>query len=283
VSSDVGDAARQVAHSSGLRQLARVGFAGYGLLHLVVAWLALQLAWGPRGPGGGAGGNRSADSSGALSTLARTTPGAVLIWLLVVGLAGLAVWQAVEVLRHRSSLPEPGRERRTALVQLAKTGATAVLYGYLAVSAARTALGSAQGRAQEQQTVRGVLGWPGGQALVVAVGAVVVGIGVYLVRKGWRGDYREEVDLRSTPDGLRTLADRASQAGFVLKGVALVLVGVVVAWAALAFDPARATGLDGALRVVADTAAGPWVLTGIAAGLAAFAVYCGVRAVRPVG
>jgi hypothetical protein len=106
---------------------------------------------------------------------------------------------------------------------------------------------------------------------------------VYLVRKGWRRDYRDELDLRCVPQSLRSAADRASQVGFVLKGVALVLVGVVVAWAALTFDPQRATGMDGALRTVAGTAAGPWVLTAIAAGLAAFAVYCGVRAARPVG
>jgi hypothetical protein len=279
---DVGRAARSVAHSDGLRNLARVGFAGYGLLHLLVAWLALQLAWGLRGPGGGTDG-RTTDQAGALATLTRSPGGQVLVWLLVAGLAGLCLWQAVEVLRHHGHLPPPGRERRDALVQLAKTVSTAVLYGYLAVAATRTALGSGKDRSQEQQTVRGVLGWPGGQLLVVAVGAVVVVIGGYLVQKGWRHGYRDELDLRRLPRSLRSAADRASQVGFVLKGVALVLVGVVVAWAALTFDPQRATGMDGALRTVAGTAAGPWVLTAIAAGLAAFAVYCGVRAVRPVG
>jgi len=62
-----------------------------------------------------------------------------------------------------------------------------------------------------------------------------------------------------------------------------VLVGAVVAWAAATFDPQRATGLDGALRAVADGPCGPWVLTVIAGCLAAFAVYCGARARHPVG
>jgi hypothetical protein len=79
------------------------------------------------------------------------------------------------------------------------------------------------------------------------------------------------------------VAHRASQAGFVLKGVALVLVGAVVAWAAATFDPARATGLDGALRAVAAEPHGAWVLTVVAVGLAAFAVYCLARARHPVG
>jgi hypothetical protein len=68
-----------------------------------------------------------------------------------------------------------------------------------------------------------------------------------------------------------------------MKGVALVLVGVVVAWAAVTFDPKQADGLDGALRAVAGAPFGQWLLTVIAAGLAAYAVYCLVRARHPVG
>jgi hypothetical protein len=71
--------------------------------------------------------------------------------------------------------------------------------------------------------------------------------------------------------------------GFVLKGVALVLVGGVVAWAAATFDAARATGLDGALRTVAAEPYGQWMLTAIATGLASFCVYCLARARHPVG
>ncbi|WP_166503559.1 hypothetical protein [Modestobacter italicus] len=43
-----GQAAHQAAHdaarSSTLRRLAAVGLAGYGVVHLLVAWLAFQLA-----------------------------------------------------------------------------------------------------------------------------------------------------------------------------------------------------------------------------------------------
>jgi hypothetical protein len=82
---------------------------------------------------------------------------------------------------------------------------------------------------------------------------------------------------------LRTLTHRASQAAFVLEGVAFVLLGAVVAGAAATFDPARATGLDGALRAVAAEPHGAWVLVVVAVGLAAFSVYCPARARHPVG
>ena len=53
--------------------------------------------------------------------------------------------------------------------------------------------------------------------------------------------------------------------------------------AAATFDPARATGLDGALRAVAAEPHGAWVLVVVAVGLAAFSVYCLARARHPVG
>ena len=274
--------AHRAAHSTALRAVARVGLVGYALLHLLVAWLALQLAWqaGRSQPPDRAA---AVDQGGAMALVADSPVGPLLLWLLTAGLAGLCVWQAVEVLRHHRRLPAPGPGRRRAVVQAVKTVGTALAYGFLAVSAARVALGRGSDPAADTRAVRGVLAWPGGQALVVAVGVVVVVIGAYHVRKGLRSDFLDEIDLSTVSPALCTVAHRASQAGFVLKGVAFVLVGAVVGWAAVVFDPARATGLDGVLRVVAAEPHGGWVLTVVAVGLAAFAVYCLVRARHPVG
>jgi hypothetical protein len=273
-------AAQRAAHSRSLRRLAQVGLAGYGLLHLLVAWLALELAWGPTSAREA---GSTTDQAGALQVLHRSPAGGALLWLLAVGLAGLALWQAVEVVRHHVRLPAPGAQRRKALGQLVKTVGTALLYGFLAVSAVRAALGDGQRRSDEEQTVRGVLGWPGGQVLVVAVGVVVVGIGVYMIRKGLRSDFTGEIDLDAVVPPLRGVTHRCIQVGFALKGVALALVGTVVAGAAVMFDPASATGLDGALRAVAAEPYGQWVLTVVAAGLASFTAYCAVRARHPMG
>jgi hypothetical protein len=277
-----GSLAHRAAHSTALRTAARVGLVSYALLHLLVAWLAVQLAW-RAGRSRPADRGAAVDQSGAMALLADSPVGPLLLWLLAAGLAGLCLWQAVEVLRHHRRLPAPGPDRRRAVVQLGKTLGTAVVYGSLAVSATRVALGSAGRPGEDTRAVRGVLAWPGGQLLVVVVGLVVVAIGVYQVRKGLRSDFLDEIDLATVSPALCTLTHRASQAGFVLKGVAFVLVGAVVAWAAATFDPARATGLDGALRAVAAEPHGAWVLVVVAVGLAAFSVYCLARARHPVG
>jgi hypothetical protein len=274
------DGAQAAARSGHLRRLAAAGLLGYAAIHLLVGWLAWSLAWQQGSPS--RTGDRAADSSGALGLVADSPVGAALLWALAVGLAGLCVWQAVEVLRHHRHLPPPGR-RRQALVQLVKTVGTACLYGYLAVSAARTALGDRSGSGEGERTVSGVLGWPGGELVVTAVAVVVGVIGVYLAQKGARSQFVDEIALDRFSPSVRTAVLRLSQVGFVLKGIALVLVGVVVGWAALTSRPERGDGLDDTLRIIAQEPFGRWLLTVIAGGLAAFAVYCLARARHPVG
>src|SRR6478735_2046890 len=71
--------AERVGDSALLEGLARVGLVAYGVVHLLIGWLALQIAWG--GTSGA-----SADSSGALSTVAEQPFGKILLWLVAVGM-----------------------------------------------------------------------------------------------------------------------------------------------------------------------------------------------------
>ena len=89
--SGTASSADRAGNIDALENLARVGLIAYGIVHLLIAWLALQLAWG--------GGGGSADQSGALSTLAESPVGGPLLWVLGIGLFALALWQAAEVLR----------------------------------------------------------------------------------------------------------------------------------------------------------------------------------------
>src|SRR3954453_12590830 len=90
----------RAGNSDGLENLARVGLIAYGVVHLLIAWLALQLAW--------AGGGQSADQSGSLARLAEQPCGKPLLWVLALGLVALALWQLAEVLRQRAGLKGSG-------------------------------------------------------------------------------------------------------------------------------------------------------------------------------
>jgi hypothetical protein len=266
-------AAGRAGDSDALEHLARIGLVAYGVVHLLLAWLALQLAWG-------GGGGESADQAGALATLAEQPLGRPLLWLLAVGLIALAAWQAAEVLRWRGRLSSSGDARKKAVEKIVKAVAKAVLYAALAVLAIRIATGSGGGGGGQQQAA-GVFGWPAGRWLVGLIGLVVIGVGVYLVHKGVSKRFLEEVDLSSAPPQARQLVTRLGQVGFPAKGVALGVVGGLLVYAAITFDPARATGLDGALHTILSAPFGQALLTLVAIGIAAFGAYCLVRARYP--
>jgi hypothetical protein len=268
-------AAREAGESDALEHLARVGLIAYGVVHLLVAWLAVQLAWF-----GGSG--QSADQSGAMSTLEESPVGKPLLWIIAVGLIALAVWQAAEVLRWRSGWSGSGKTRTKALRKSGNALVKAAIYIALAVLAIRFATGSGQSSSQQQQeTTAGVLGWPGGQFLVGAAGLVLVGSGVWHIRKGLTKKFLKQIDTSEASASALRLVTRLGQVGFPGKGIALALVGGLLCYAAITFDPSKAQGLDGALRTVLELPFGKILLTLVAVGIAAFGAFLFVRARYP--
>jgi hypothetical protein len=267
-------AARQAGESDGLEQLARVGLIAYGVVHLLVAWLALQLAWG--------GGGESADQSGAMRTLAESPVGTPLLWLVAVGLIALAVWQAAELLRWRRGWSASGKARTKAIRKSGNALIKAIIYVTLAVLAIRFATGSGKSSSQSQQeTTAGVFAWPAGQWLVGAFGLVLIGAGAWHIRKGLNKHFMKQIDTsKASPSAVR-LVTRLGQVGFPGKGIALAGVGALLIWAAVTFDPSKARGLDGVMHEILGLPFGQILLTLVALGIAAFGAFCFVRARYP--
>jgi hypothetical protein len=268
------DTADRAGQSDGLEHLARIGLIAYGVVHMLVAWLALQLAWG--------GGGQSADQSGAMATMARQPFGKPLLWLIALGLLALAVWQAAEALRWRSAISGGGKQKKKAVQKIAKSIGKAVIYAALAVTAITFALGSGKSSSQQQQErTAGVFSWPGGRWLVAIAGLCLIGSGVYHVYKGLKKKFLKQIDLSEAPPKATRVITRLGQVGFPAKGVALALVGGLLVYAAVTFDPSKARGLDGAMHTILDAPFGQWLLTLVALGIVAFGAFLFARARYP--
>lgn len=259
---DACDKAEKAADSPALAAAARAGLVGYGLVHLLIGWTALRLAWGERG-------GAAADSSGALRTLASGTVGLVSLGLIALGLVALALWQAGESMWGYHDRQGIKRTRK----RISSAG-KAVVYLGLGISAGKFAAGdqSSSSATQEQRT-SGVLSWSGGQTLVVAAGLIIIGIGISHVVKGIRGRFRDELDAVEMSGQARRRAVVLGQVGYIAKGIALGLVGGLIGYAAWTFDPHKSRGLDGALRTILDEPFGQALLTAMGVGFMAFGVF----------
>ncbi len=271
--------ARQAADSTALQAVARVGLVAYGVVHALIAWLALQLAWA-----GGA--SDSASKTGALMKLAGQPGGRPLLWLLTVGLAALALWQAGELLHHVDGLTggeRSGDDRTDAVRSFVGAGARVVVYAALTVTAGKVALGSGtqSSSSTQQQGTSGVLGLPGGR-IIVGIGAlVVIGVGIYQIVNAVKRDFLDEVDLATASSQARTLTERLGTVGGAVKGFALAVVGGLFGWAAITFDPSKARGLSGAMQTILSAPFGRILLTLVALGFLAYGGYCFLRARFP--
>jgi hypothetical protein len=267
--------AREVTDHPVLEHLARVGLVAYGVLHLLIGWLAFQVAWSSRPT------NEDADQTGALQTIADTPGGQVLLWVIGLGLLALALWQAGEVLRWWTGLLHPERRLRAAVV-CAKCAAKAVVYAVFGATALLFAVGAEYDATNRFRDLTDeTLEIPGGSALVIAVGVGVLAVGLYVLVRGVTGGFMKDIDLDAAPDRWEPLIERIGSVGYVAKGIAFALSGGLLVYAASTEDLSTATGLDGAMNAIVALPTGRWLLTAVAAGFAAFGVYALARARYP--
>src|SRR5215218_2741910 len=126
--------ADRATDSDAFEYTARAGFAVSGVLHLLVGYIVLRLAFG-------SGGN--ADQSGALATLARQTGGAVILWVAAIGLVALGLWRVAEAIVGSKPGEGSGSHRDdTPAWKRAKSIGLAIVNFAIALSAARFAMGT---------------------------------------------------------------------------------------------------------------------------------------------
>lgn len=258
------EAAEDVAESRGFTLAARVGFAGSGVMHLVIGLIALNIATG----GGG-----EADRSGAVRQVSARPLGDALVWLCFLGCAALTVFLVVQSL----SVPRRPKPRQRLKQRLSYLGRAAA-FGAIGGSFASVALGGSSGGSGTTQSLSArVLSYPGGALLLGAVGVGIMIAGGYFVWRGVSRGFRKTL-WGLPPQPAAALVLGVGLVGYVAKGVALGVLGVLCVQAGLQRDPQESRGLDGALKTLAHQSYGAWLLGAVAVGLMCYGAFLAARA-----
>jgi Domain of Unknown Function (DUF1206) len=253
--------ATRAADSVWMARLGRLGLGGRGVLYVLLAYLAVRVAFGQP--------NSRTDRQGALHTVARQPFGHVLLAALAVGFGAYAVWQLTMAALGGSA--RAGSDKKGKRVIALVNG---VLYGFFCASTVALAAGSsgsAGGDKAEADLTSKVMQHSFGRILVGAVGSAVIVAGAVLAWRALSG--KREVELQPISPSVRQGVEALAKVGRTARAAIIAAAGVFVVQAALAFDPNRAKGLDGVLKSFAHTPIGPWLLVLIAGGVLAFGVY----------
>jgi hypothetical protein len=248
-------------HTDWFDHLIRFGLVAFGVVHLLLAWLALQLAFGDH--------SENASSQGAIRELASQPFGEVLVWLVALGMFLLVGWRLVEAaVGHRD---EDGAKRTgKRIVSLGK----AVVYGAIGASALQIAIGAGSGGGGTDSMTAKLMDLPAGRWIVGIVGLVIIGIGTALVVRAWTDAFAENLSAEGRSGDSGTAYLWFGRLGYCAKGVAIGIVGGLFGYAALTHDPKKSGGLDEALQTVLEQPFGPYLLTVIGVGIGCFGLFC---------
>jgi Domain of Unknown Function (DUF1206) len=253
----------QADHSEWMDYAVRIGMVTYGVVHLLIGWLALQLALGDK--------SENASSKGAMQELAQQPFGEVLVWAIAIGMFLLVIWRLLEA--FFGHWDKQGVDKwKARLISIGK----AVIYGVIGITAVKVAIGASSGGGKPWTSE--VMSWPAGQWIVAAIGLAVVGYGANHVRRGFTEDYAKHLSAEGRTGEAGKAYLLFGKVGYIAKGVAIAIVGGLVLYGGITHDPDKSSSLDQALHQLLTYPFGQVLLVAIAAGLASYGLFCFARA-----
>jgi hypothetical protein len=255
--------ARSRARTRRFRRVARAGFAVNGLVHILIGVVAIRLAFGDSSA-------FEADPSGSIARVAGQPLGIVVVWVALVALLALGVWQFTR--GSESSSPVRIRRWGRRIVESGKG------FAYLAL-AGTTLVYAFGGSTSSSQTISALttvlLTSEVGVVILILVGLTVLGSGIGFIAIGIRRGFRKLIRLPLGRRGRIVLVFGA--AGYIAKGISLGIVGGIFVVAALTGDASQASGIDGALRFLAVTPFGTVAVVIVGIGLILYGAYLVAR------
>jgi len=253
------DDARRAADSDALKKAARAGLVARGLVYVLIGLLAAQIA---------AGGSERADQTGALRKVSEQPFGKVLLWLLAFGFAAYGLWRLGEGVWGRRQESDD-KKRTVKRIESLASGLFNILFFF---SVLRFATGGGSSNRQKSLTVQ-LLDAPGGKAILIGLGLIVIAVGAALAWRGLKTDFEQHLNRAGANPRVYDAVRRLGQVGYIARGVVFGLAGAFAIVAAFERDAEKAGGLDVALHSVAAAPYGKALLFAAAAGLACFGVY----------
>ena len=242
---------QDLAGESKFQSWTRVGFAGRGLLYIVIGLLVL-------------GTGRTEDLTGALEYLDRGA-GRLLLMILAAGLATYGLWRLADAAVGMENTGTDGKAMR----KRGAAGVIGAIYLYLAYKAARILFHGSAGESSAQEQADIVLDLPGGTVVLAAAALVMLTAGGFQLYKAVKCTFLRRLDVAAQQPVVKWLG----RIGYAARGVIFIAVGLMIGRAAIDEQSTEAGGMEQAL----DLLSGP-LLYAVAGGLMLFGLFSIIEA-----
>lgn len=245
-----------------LSALMSIGYGARGLVYVLVGAIALYAA---------VSGAQAEGSSAAFQTLSNQPFGRFLLALVGLGIFAYVAWRLVDAIMD---LEDEGDDTEGYFSRAgqAMSGLTHAVLAVTALSIAINDGGGSQGGTES--FVASVMAQPLGRFAVGLAALTTLAVAVYLFWKSFTASYREQFRRSKTTERL----DPLIRFGLAAHGFVLLIVGGLLAYAAITTDAESAAGMGEALRILENQAYGQVLLSLAGIGMLGFAAYCFTRA-----
>ena len=251
-----------------IKPLARAGYFARGTVYVIIGLFALLAAVGSAD---------SKDGKGALEALLEQPFGSVIVWLLIVGLAGYVIWRVIQSVfdTDRHGIGPRGLAIRGGLL------ASAITYATLAVFAL-SLLGVFSGGRNGGSG--GIAGWLTGffaaHWVALALTGVFTGVAGAHFWKAWARKYEDHIEADSE---MMSVIHPISITGLVARGIIFLVIAILFAYRFLGqrqdeAENGKTPGLKDALGFIQELPAGGWLLAAVGLGLISFSAYSFIEA-----
>lgn len=252
----------------------RVGWVAKGAVYALVGVLSLVVGWnasGSESTGATSSGGREASQTGAITRIAESSYGVVLLYVVAAGLVIYVVWRLVSVVLPADNDVKTWLTRAGYLV-------SAATYAFLAWSAVTLARRPRSSRESEDARVerftRDLMNDDLGRAAVFAIGAVLLVLAAVFMWQAVSAHFESQL----LPGGVGPVSHQTlvllGRIGWVGRSGMVALIGFFLVRAAVTFDASDAEGLDGSLRKAASSTIGLVLVVVVGAGLLVFGAFC---------
>lgn len=230
-----------LAGESRFQLLTRLGFAGRGLLYIVIGLLVILSG-------------RTEDLTGALEYLGHGL-GKLLLAVLAAGMAVYGLWRLTDA----AFGIESGRHHWKAWRKRIAAATSGIIYAFLAYKAVRIFLSQRVSGNDAQQHAASAFGLPGGELIVLIASAVLFGAGFVQLVKAASCSFLGRLDC---DDRQKTWIRWLGRVGYSARGLIFLVVAWLLAQSALHRNAAEAGGLAQALDFFSPAVRG-WVAAGL--------------------
>ena len=249
------------------KMIARLGIGTKGVVYLLIGGLT---AWAALGSGG-----KKTGSKGAFQFLLGQPFGQVMLWLVVIGLAGYVFWRMYQTFMD----PEDNGLDRKGLRRRISYFSSGFFYLFIIYSAVQLLIGAGGGGSGggNESMIQKLLNQEYGRWMVAAVALIFLGKAIYQMFIAYSGNFKIKIKEAGMNNKTQQLMIYSGRVGYTARGLVVGIIAYLTVRAAITYDASKSGGTEDAFNFIQDEF-GAIVLGIIAFGMLAYGLFIMIKA-----